>query len=472
MGSVEGLSGALKENEDWEAVIFEMACAWARETASRFLEALDNELAGQRTPGETVDGYRTRTVLTRFGPVRARRRLYRRRGKRRGFRLDEALGWSRHRVLSPALSALAAELASRMPYRVAAETLGRLIAQSVGATTVHRTVQAIGAAESEAQAQQQRVVYEQGQAPPAGTEVADPLFVEADGLTIALQREKQRRGELKVAVCYRGAEPIGRDGKGRERRRLLGKVTTAGMEDREQFWERGWLRFGGRYDLSQTHQIVVGGDGAPWIRGGLAGTDYGLFQLDRFHLARELRRVLGGTGLVAFQALTSGQDEVARDLLANAWRAAGDDRARWEELLGLERYLSANRDGLVDWRQRVAVKSSVGLGAMESNIDKPFASRFKKRGMSWTRRGAHHLAKVLELRANGDLDAACRTLRAAADPAPPRLHPASAATTAPPRRREAPPPFQATFAPRWGPHASRPWVQALRRLIDGPTIRN
>ena len=152
--------------------------------------------------------------------------------------------------------------------------------------------------------------------------------------------------------------------------------------------------------------------------------------------------------------------------------AAGDP-VRSEELLALEGYLSSNHDGLVDWYRRVdpIPTDPVPMGAMEANIHKPYGTRFKHRGMSWTRRGAHHLAKVLQLRANGELERACR--RPVQIPpllvTPPR--PASAASTAPRRTGLSEPPFQATLPARFGPHAARPWVQILCQLASEPTIR-
>ncbi len=226
------------------------------------------------------------------GPVRVRRRLYRQ-AKRRCFLLDEALGWTRRRVMSPALAAIGAGLAAATAYRPAAKLLGTLIAQAVGATTLHRLVQRVGGAASAAEARRQRAVYEQGAAPPSGPTVAERLFVEADGVSIALQRENQRRTELKIAIGYTGSQVIGTDRRGRTRRVLVGKVTYASVEAGPAFWERVWLELGARYDLQQLQQVVLGGDGATWIRGGLQGTADGIFQLDRFHLARELRRVLG-----------------------------------------------------------------------------------------------------------------------------------------------------------------------------------
>ena len=42
-------------------------------------------------------------------------------------------------------------------------------------------------------------------------------------------------------------------------------------------------------------------------------------------------------------------------------------------------------------------------GAIESNVDKLAADRFKKRGMSWRPSGADHMCQIIELRENGEL---------------------------------------------------------------------
>lgn len=467
------LLSVLRAGEDWESVVFEAACAGAREAAVQLLSLIDEALYERRDPGWRVEGYRARIVLTRMGPVPVRRRLYRvPGGTRRRFLLDEAMGWTRGRVLSTSLQAIVLKLVTAMPYRKAADLLGQLVSQSVGRMTLHRLVQGLGEQVDREQEAVRTAVYEQGQQPPSGAEQAERLFVEADGLSIALQRESKRRGELKRMVASSGRTNLGTDKHGRRRRALTGKVSYGGIEPADAFWERSWLQVATHYDLAHTAQVVVGGDGAEWIRGGLAGVTGGLFQLDRFHLARELRRVLGPTGMVAFQAARAGDDAELKRLLGEAWQEAGDDERRHEELLQLEHYLSANHDALADWYRRVDPGSTepVRLGAIEANMDKPYAQRFKKRGMSWTTKGAHHLAKVIDLQENGELEATCR--RRAQPQVLQRLRSASAATTAPRSSMPSGPPFQATFAPRWGPHASRPWVRIWRQIIDGPPMRN
>ena len=44
------------------------------------------------------------------------------------------------------------------------------------------------------------------------------------------------------------------------------------------------------------------------------------------------------------------------------------------------------------------------MGAIEGNIDKIMANRFKKRGMSWSPSGALNLAKIGQLIINDDWD--------------------------------------------------------------------
>ena len=45
-----------------------------------------------------------------------------------------------------------------------------------------------------------------------------------------------------------------------------------------------------------------------------------------------------------------------------------------------------------------------GAGAVESNIDKTIAHRFKKRGMSWSEDGASALLKIRQVIFNGEWD--------------------------------------------------------------------
>jgi len=67
-------------------------------------------------------------------------------------------------------------------------------------------------------------------------------------------------------------------------------------------------------------------------------------------------------------------------------------------------YISSLAAWLTDYRRNLqAREDDRSPGAIELNVDKLAADRFKKRGMSWRPDGADHLCQVIELRENGEL---------------------------------------------------------------------
>jgi len=63
----------------------------------------------------------------------------------------------------------------------------------------------------------------------------------------------------------------------------------SGIMNGDRFWEGVSLSLAKKYDLSQISKVIVGGDGASWVKQGaeLLG---GLYELDRFHLKRALHQ--------------------------------------------------------------------------------------------------------------------------------------------------------------------------------------
>jgi len=68
--------GHAVEGVDWEEQSYLEGYAYAREQARRRLKALDDELLGCKPRGLRVEGFRERTLVTRFGEVVVRRRMY------------------------------------------------------------------------------------------------------------------------------------------------------------------------------------------------------------------------------------------------------------------------------------------------------------------------------------------------------------------------------------------------------------
>ena len=80
----------------------------------------------------------------------------------------------------------------------------------------------------------------------------------------------------------------------------------------DRFWEGFSLSLAKKYDLPQIGKVIVGGDGASWVKEGAEFLG-SLCELDRFHLKRALHQGLANSPLVAelYQACVIGEiDEV------------------------------------------------------------------------------------------------------------------------------------------------------------------
>ena len=101
-------------------------------------------------------------------------------------------------------------------------------------------------------------------------------------------------------------------------------------------------------------------------------------------------------------------------------------------------------------------------GAIESNINQTIVSRFKKRGMSWSRKGALALLKVKETILNGEWDTwwtSGRSQRIKVTSFKPPLS-ASHFKQIP----KSSPVIEANIPALQGPDQDKPWVSVLRKL--------
>ena len=287
-----------------------------------------------------------------------------------------------------------------------------------------------------------------------GQQRSDILYTEADGVWIHLQREDRSHHEVKSAIAYRGWRRMDED-----RHELVGKRVYTHGDAAIAFWEGASLEWAKRYALDRVKLFVVGGDGANWIRRGVEEFGNAVFQLDGFHLSRACGRGYGRKlGKAIYNAIRSGSEGYARALMCAAVAAETSGAAGYRE------YVESNLVNGVDWRNRVsnAPPEARSLGTMESNGDKLTANRMKKRGTSWSIRGANRMAKVIQLCRNGELSRLCRRRP---------VHGPGRGRSRPPARDRA---RGRTSASDWaeasvpvlsGPHSSRPWTTELRRLI-------
>lgn len=385
--------------------------AWVMQQQERFgvwllqrqVEEIDEALFRQRPAEWVCEGLRTRTIETVVGTVTYRRRVYRNRlSGERFVPADEHVGWSAGVRVSPQLEAMCAELATRMTFRDVAEVLRKLRGVKISHQSAHQKTQAAGEQRVEEVRQEvQELFNNPGES--AGRKRCT-LFIEVDGMFARAQRRKKgqpRHFEMRLGVAHEGWEA---ESPAAKRFRLKSKRVVVEATSAEAFWEAVSAELAKEYDLAYC-QVVINGDGAEWIRQGVEYFPQAVFQLDRFHWLRALRRAVGNSvkALRQVRGLLEKGDWTGAELLVQTWKQVCPERAELlEEFWG---YVWANRENLGDWRQRITVELEIarGLGAVESNIDTVLVSRFKRHRRSWSVAGANRLGHLVALRHNGTL---------------------------------------------------------------------
>ncbi len=166
-------------------------------------------------------------------------------------------------------------------------------------------------------------------------------------------------------------------------------------------------------------------------------------------------------GAAVYDGIRAGSTAVVRETMSLA-PPAQTERAQRDRA-----YVESNLTRGMDWRKQVsdAPPDARSLGTMESNGDKLIANRMKKRGMSWTIRGAHRMAKVVQLVHNRALAEFCRsqTRRRSARH---RLEQPSCQDSDVVSETRVSDWAAASVPALSAPHSSRPWTNSLRNLVQ------
>ena len=134
-----------------------------------------------------------------------------------------------------------------------------------------------------------------------------------------------------------------------------------------------------------------------------------------------------------------------------------------DKLVKFYTYISHNRQGISN-QFKLRDKGIERAGAIESNINKVIASRFKKRGMSWSKRGALSLLKIKETILNNEWDdwwesQRERNIRVG-------KYKPSLSTSYFKKETESSPLIEVTIPALSGPDQGKPWVGVLRKLTE------
>jgi hypothetical protein len=454
-----------EEARKWEGEIFRQVCEQGQRKALAYLAELEEELFQQRPASWRVVGFRERVLVTRFGEVRIRRRLYRDAQGESHFLLDEYLGLSAYQVATPDMQVLCTRLGAELSFRKAADLLQEWLAGLLSASTCWRLLQRTGQAAVAAEMAAIEAVFGCGEAVPAVEgRCVERLYMEADGIYVRLQRQPRKHLEVHSAIAYEGWERLPAT---RESYRLCEKRVYCHAGEHATFWEGVSLSWGHKWDLGHVQEVILAGDGARWIRAGTQEWPGAIWQMDSYHLARACGRALGKkVGRAVYQALRAGRGSQAHTLL----HTAGLPRHKGKQAQQAYKwvYKVAQAGWGLDWRvrQQVETDAARGLGSMEGNLAHLLAKRMKAQGRSWSPAGARHMAKVRELLANQEVRSWCYRQALRETPTKDRYHR--------PRPRNTDPVqvLQASVPALYGPDSHKPWAQRLRQLIHSPHLLN
>lgn len=390
------LSLQVVEDHVWNLVV---ECY--RESLIEVLLALDKALHDQRDPKRYVyKEMRSRDVMTKLGPVSLKRRYYWDREEEcHVFLLDEALGLAKRQRVSDSVRTEAVEAAvTGGSFRGAAAELERRGCQvhvsheAVRQWTI-QTGRAIGRAAKQRQEQS------------AGARRIPELFIEADGFWPGRQRSK--KAEVRLFVIHEGW--VQRTAGGQEYS-LVNRRDFIPNRDRDS-WEQLSEFLESEYDLSETW-VVINGDRAAWIREGVTWFPKALYQIDRFHLKRELRHVMRHQPQRLKEAEEAVAANDAKRLLTVLDKAheAEDDSGRRQALRNLLADLETIPESTRDYRVRlqergVNVEGLRGLGAAEGAVER-YSARLRKVGRSWSETGLMAMLHVMAAYFRGALQGA------------------------------------------------------------------
>jgi hypothetical protein len=450
-------------SDNLEDMIFEISQNIARKVFEKALTDIDSYLRNKRERGKLKNtGMRKKYFLTRFGDILYSRTRYQ--DKKTGkscYLLDEALSIVKNQRISLSRARIECFLSALSSYREVVEGISLLIGGPRCHEAIRQSVIKEGKLIIEKQEQKLKQIenldYPDKEAP-------DTAYLEADATYISLQnrdKKEKEKLEVKIGVGYSGKEARYTSGKSK---RLKEKFTFVGIG--KGFMRNLSLLAEERLSLSQVKKVIFGGDGDSWITSGIK--DYfssATYILCLYHLYKKFKESLSRRkeeqkaikGLLLSNQIDQGLS-VIDQMIRNPY-----DQKDKDNLVKLYTYISRNRQGITN-QVRLKDKGIESAGAIESNINKVIASRFKKRGMSWSKPGALALLKIKETILNGEWDTWWKTERERNIKIGKYKPPLPASYFK--KETESSPLIEVTIPALSGPDRGKPWVGVLRKLTE------
>ncbi|GAA3891887.1 hypothetical protein GCM10022628_13480 [Anoxybacillus suryakundensis] len=315
-----------------------------------------------------------------FGEVEVKRNYYFDREKQRYVcLLDAFLQFEGAHGVSPLLEETAIHLAvTGSSYRQAAQSLEKLVGY---ACMSHETIRQLIV---EAEVVGHRKMEKKGRV----------FFIEADGLYVKRQRSRMKGKEEKIVTIHQGWEKNGKRVSLVNRRYYVHQTNEPIWEAIESFLVKEY-----GYDPLEDW-VVINGDGAPWITGCREYFgDRGYFQLDQFHVAREIRQLFRGHARYrAIRKTFASWDEegVLRELTSAIGTLEHGEKEKQLEALvrRIEEMPGCLRDYRIWLKEKgIDTTNMRAMGSAEGTMH-VFAKR-SKNGRSWRDAGIEAMLRAI-----------------------------------------------------------------------------
>lgn len=394
--------------------LYQLAMEFGRMVFEKFLSQVDSELMKLRSGEFRKVSNRVKSFSTRTGEITLRRNYYLARDGTYHYLLDEYLGWDKNQRATAGFMKEALVQASQRSYRKSRDELMKQTSGTISHETIRSWVKMTGGKADAVQDQRVKAVFEDGNLPVEPFLSSDRLFLEVDGVNIAVRRGRRvGKGEIKLCILYTGKEPRYSEGL-QQSFKLKDKYVFGGLYSSGSLWDRLAVIGETKFGLSRIGEIYWGGDGASWCWSGTKDYPNSIQHLCKYHLNREITAVFGrdNESKVRLKALLrAGDFKAVVDFFIKCRRDLHTDEER-KKFDYLGNYIFKNWKGILGWQKgRLKLGQWSGLGAIEGNIDKILACRFKDRGCCWSEEGAHKLAQVRMSWLNRELDEILKWLR-------------------------------------------------------------
>ena len=409
-------------------------------------EAPTKRRVGKCGHEQRLMGERPKQVLTLLGKITVRRAYYRcqrekneteeRAGCSHGEAPVDALWGIEEQRTSGGVQRLLGSLCASLTLEEAAETFSRLFPLAMSARQALNLIEPVGLAlveqeEREIQAQWEEAAAARSREQAAGDQTAAPMermYVEMDGVTVRMRRgsvpmeteEEERHAdvyrEIKVGAVFRAT-------RGPHRSALVAGVLVDATDQQTYVARRCSAEAFGpllyqhacQQGLASAKQVVVLGDGAPWIRNLVEQHFPGAVQIvDVWHAQQHVwevaHAVFGRASPEATVWATAACQQLVQGRIAPLVAAivalppipppAGQTHSIPQRAIG---YFTTNA-ARMDYPTFRAQGMQIGSGMAEAACKTVVSTRAKRAGMRWTPSG---LTAILALRVavlNGSYD--------------------------------------------------------------------